>query len=99
MHMYKCFLIVMPYFCRVDGSQVTFEKVGFRAEVTLNDRCLQTCCDHFTASVIMTVRGYEQPRGLNLSKSESIEQNYKVEANINHHLHKEALEEVDPQAG
>ena len=41
----------------VDGSEVTFEKLGFRAEVTLNDRCLQTCCDHFTASVIMTVEG------------------------------------------
>ena len=56
-HMYKCFLIVMPYFCRVDGAKVMFEKFGFRAEVTLNDRCLQTCCDHFTASVIMTVEG------------------------------------------
>jgi len=49
------FFIITASFCGVNGAKATVEKLGFRDEVTLSDMCPPKCCDHFTASRIMTV--------------------------------------------
>lgn len=82
----------------MNSAKATVDKLGFRDEVTLNDMCPQTCCDHFTASIIMTVEETGTTIGLyEKFKSKITEGGYCLRANTDTVSINMAFEEQNPR--